>query len=262
MVARADHVTGDIGSGPLTMPLHATAHAVASVDPTGRTTLTSVRSAAPLSLRATCDGLTLLASAYGPLGGDTTELRVDARAGAQLEVRTAGAQIALPGAGDPLSRSTVSLSVGPGAVLRWLPQPLVVAEGAVHRQELSADVAEGGTLVLVETLVLGRHGEKGGRYVGRWRISYAQTPLYAGDLDVGVGAPPGWDGPAVVGQATVLVTGLLAGPQAPAWTDEGLQADVLPLAGPGALLQWCGTDTVRAAAVARSFLRAAQRAAP
>lgn len=241
------------------MPLHATAHAVASVGQSGRTTLTTLRSEAPLSLRATCDGLTLLGSAYGPLGGDTTELHVDAHPGARLDVRTAGAHIALPGARDPLSRSTVRLAVGTGAALHWLPHPLVVANGAVHRQELTAHVAEGGTLLLVETLVLGRCDERAGRYFGQWRVSYADTPLYAGDLDVGPGAPRGWDGPAVVGGATVLVTGLLAGPHLPsAWTDCGLQADVLCLAGPGALLQWCGTDTVRAAAVAGAFLRAAR----
>lgn len=239
------------------MPLHATAHAVASVDRGGRTSLTTLRSAAPLSLRATCDGLSLLASAYGPLGGDSYELDIEALPGATLDVRTVGAQIALPGALDPLSRSTVRMSVGTDALLRWLPGPLVVGGDAVHQQDLTADVSDGGRLLLLETLVLGRRGQRPGRLSSRWRVSYAAAPLYAGDLQVGPGAPRGWDGPAVLGRSTVLVTGLVVGGALPSdWTPSGLQDHVLRLAGPGCLLQWCGTDAVLATTVARSFLQA------
>ncbi len=231
---------GRDGDGPAVVPLTSRARAVAE-HREGRTVLRTLRSEVPLSLRPTADGLTVVASAFGPLGGDSTEVEVVLEPGARLDVGSAGAQVAQPGVACAVSRASVVLHVGAGADLRWRPQPLVVSAGAEHRADVVADVDEGGRLLLVETAVL----RPGGRYRSRWRVAYAGTPLLASDLDVGEGAPAGWDGPAVVGDARVLVNALLVGHDVPTGPCPG--GEVFALAGPGALLQWVGDDPVAAA---------------
>ena len=70
------------------MALTATSCAVAELRG-GRTVLTTLRSQVPLRLRETCDGLTVVASAFGPLGGDRTALDVTLGPGARLTVGSA-----------------------------------------------------------------------------------------------------------------------------------------------------------------------------
>jgi hypothetical protein len=48
------------------------------------------------------------------------------------------------------------LTLGPGAVLHWLPQELILFEGAALDRGLEVEMAEDATLVMLETLVLGR----------------------------------------------------------------------------------------------------------
>lgn len=235
------------------MPLTATARAVAR-DLGGRTALTLLRSQVPLSLRETADGLTVVASAFGPLGGDRTRLEVVVEPGASLRVGSAAAQVAQPGATDAVSHATVDLDVGPRARLHWAPQPIVVGAGAEHRLELCLRVAATASTVVAETVVLGRTREPAGRYRSRWRVRCDGEPLLSSDLDVGAGAAHGWDGPAVVGGARVLVTALVTGPQLP--PDDVLEhgGQVLRLAGPGVLFSWLGPDTVAAARALDGFL--------
>ena len=234
------------------MPLTAVARAVAR-DVGGRTALTTLRSQVPLSLRATDAGLTVVASAFGPLGGDRTRLEVAVEQGARLRVGSAAAQVAQPGATDAVSCAEVHLEVGAEAVLLWQPQPLVVCAGAEHRLDLRLRTVASATVVLAETAVLGRTAEAPGRYVARWRVTCDDEPLLAADLDVGPGAPCGWDGPAVTGGARVLVTALATGPVLPADGPLG-GGEVLRLAGPGVLFSWLGHDTVDAARALRAFL--------
>lgn len=240
------------------MTLSARARAVAEqVD--GRTVLTTLRSQVPLSLRETADGLTVLASAFGPLGGDRTHLEVAVGPGARLSVGSAAAQVAQPGALDPVSHATVSLDVAAGATLRWQPQPLVVTAGAVHRVDLSVRAETTSTVVLVDTVVLGRSGATAGRCCSTWRVEVGGVPLLSADLDVGPGAPEGWDGPAVLGGARVVVTALVARPGLPPDLARSTApvvpgGEVLPLAGPGVLLTWVGSSTVAAARAVTAFL--------
>ncbi|MEX2289580.1 MAG: urease accessory protein UreD [Mycobacteriales bacterium] len=235
------------------MALDAVARAVAR-DVDGRTRLTTVRSAVPLSVRETVDGLTLVASAFGPLGGDTTRLELAVQRGARLRVGSAAAQIAQPGVHDRISRAAVDVDVGPGAHLHWQPQPTVVTAGAEHHVDLDVRVAETGSAVLVETAVLGRCGETPGRYRSRWRVTVGHEPLLSTDLDIGPGAHDGWNGPATTGGARVLVAALVVGAK-PHLDDGRVQGgEVLDLAGPGVLYSWLGDDTVSASRAVAVFL--------
>ncbi len=235
------------------MPLDATARAVATLV-AGRTALTTLRSQVPLSLRETADGLTVVASAFGPLGGDRTLLEVVVGDGARLRVGTAAASVAQPGAADPVSHAAVQLDAGPQAHLVWRPEPLVVTARAEHRLELTARVDPTAVVVLAETAVLGRSGGAPGRYRSRWRVECGGAPLLAADLDVGPGAASGWDGPAVTAGARVLVTALVTGPDLPpdgALPDGG---EAMRLAGPGLLFSWLGADPVLGRRALGAFL--------
>lgn len=241
------------------MALTAVARAVAR-DVGGFTALTTLQSAVPLSLRQTADGLTVVASAFGPLGGDSTRLEVVVEAGARLQVGSAAAQVAQPGALDPVSHAAVHLDVGAGAELRWQPQPIVVAAGAEHRLDLCARLDPTATAVLVETAVLGRSGEPPGRYRSRWRVTSGEQPLLSADLDVGPGAAAGWDGPAVIGGSRVLVTALVVGQDLPHDDLRVEGGEVLRLAGPGLLLSWLGADPVAGTRAVGAFLDGLQLA--
>lgn len=230
------------------MPLVAEAHATASLRD-GTTYFSALRSQVPLSLRPTAGGLTLVGSAFGPLGGDRTSLRLSVEPGACLRVGSSAAQVAQPGPADPLSRASVRLDVGEGGSLVWAPEPLVVTAGAEYALDLQVTAGSGSRLLLAETAVL-----RGGRYRSTWRVTYDGIPLLAADLDLGAGAPVGWDGPAGTGGATILVTALLAGAVVPAGSFVG--GEVLDLAGPGVLLQWLGDDAVAGRRCLEAFLRA------
>ena len=243
------------------MTLTATSCAVAELRG-GRTVLTTLRSQVPLRLRETCDGLTVVASAFGPLGGDRTTLDIAVEGGARLAVGAAAAQVAQPGVHDPVSHAAVHLRVAADAHLAWRPEPLVVTEGAEHRLALEVDVDPSATAVVAETVVLGRTAGRPGRARSSWRVRCAGRPLLACDLGVGPGAAPGWDGPAVAGAARVLVTALVTGPDLPPDTPPACGGEVMRLAGPGVLFTWLGDDPVAGARALTAFLDPARTAAP
>ncbi|GAA0254332.1 urease accessory protein UreD [Cryptosporangium japonicum] len=228
-----------------------------------RTVFRELASQPPIVLRRTDRGLTMVTGAAGPLGGDRTDLTVVVGDGASLTVGSAGASLALPGAHGGTSHASVSLDVGAGASLHWEPQPLVVARGADHVVSLDVTLAESASLTLVETLVLGRHREPSGRLRTRWRVRRGGRSLLAQDLDVGTGAPAGWNGPAVLGDSVVQATALTVVPSRsridaePVDTVGGVRCDVFPLTDPAAaLVVAIGPDTVR---VGRALDAALQR---
>ncbi len=235
------------------MSLTARAHALAELR-AGRTVLTGLRSQVPLRLRETCDGLTVVASAFGPLGGDRTRVEVVVAEGAALTVGSSGAQVAQPGVTDPVSHAEVRLVVGPRGRLTWRPEPLVVTEGAEHRSTVDVALAPSAPLLVAETPLLGRTARRPGCWRAWGRVRCAGRPLLSCDLDVGPGAPQGWDGPAVTGGARVLVTALVTGPRLPPDDVRIEGGHVLRLAGPGRLLTWLGHDPVAGARALTAFL--------
>lgn len=189
----------------------------------------------------------LVQAAGGPLGGDELELRIRLAANTELTVATAGATVAQPGRpGSGPARWTVRAELGPGARLRWLPQPTVVCDGADLHAELRLELAEGAAALVREELRLGRYGQLGGRYRGALSVDHQGVPLirHTSVLD---GADPGLTGPAGTGACRVIGTLLGAGDQPPpecAATGEraGLRWAHQRLAGPGWLLLAAGTE--------------------
>jgi urease accessory protein len=231
----------------------------------GVTRLPVLASQVPLVLRRTPDAVYIVGGAAGPLGGDSLSLRVTVGAGARLRVRTAAASVALPGLDGLESVLRLSVSVGEGGRLEYLPEPVVVANGARHATIATVTLASGASLVLRDEVLLGRHGEAGGSVRTELRVTYAGRPLLRHSLTVS-GTDLASLGPAVLAGRRAAGT-LLVVSEAGAGRDEqpGAGRDeqpaavpaterpaprampevaVMPLAGPGVLVTALARDAV------------------
>lgn len=219
---------------------------VAALDSaSGVTRLPVLRSQVPLVLRRTPDAVYVVGGAAGPIGGDRLDLRIDVLAGAFLRVRSAAASIALPGPDGLESVLTVTVAVGAGAVLEYLPEPVVVSAGARHATIFLVTLAEGASLLLRDELLLGRHGEAGGAARSVLRVDYAGRPLLRQSLEIS-GTDAVSLGPAVLARHRAVGNLLRAGPASR--TDDVTRADVtvaaMTLAGPGVLITALANDAV------------------
>ncbi|MFI6477440.1 urease accessory protein UreD [Nonomuraea sp. NPDC050663] len=202
----------------------------------GRTALTVLRSSPPLTLRQTGPvTVHLVSTAAGPLGGDELELDVRVAPGTTLEVGSIASTLVLPGDGP--SSMTVTAHVGAGASLRFAPEPTVLADGCDHRMAVRLSLEGDARVWWREEIVMGRYGEAGGRCVTRFDATVDGRPLLRQELDLGMGP----SSPAVLGGARCV--GSVLTTQA----CEGAVADgvaVMPLAGPGTLVQALAADAV------------------
>ena len=235
--------------------MRARARIVVEADACGRTRASVLRSESPLLLRRTGPpagaGLTvhLVGGAAGPLCGDDLRLDVEVGPGAWLEVRSAAASLALPGPpGRPPSRMAVYATVGEGATLRWMPEPLIAAAGCHHMTSTDVRVAAGGTLVWRDELVCGRHGEDPGDARTDVAVRRAGATLYRHELAVGPAAP-GWSGAAVLGSGRAVGSLVLIGTDPPRAAIADDDAAIMPLAGPGVVAMAVGADIRRVRAV-------------
>lgn len=160
------------------------AELVVHVDGRGRSRPTTMFGQAPLLLRVTDqadDALTvhLVGGAAGPLGGDRLSTRVDVGAAAHLRVRSVAASLAQPGSlPGAASEARVAVDVASNGMLDWHPQPLVSVAGSNHVQHTTVDLAdETSSLWWVDEVVLGRHGEPGGRLTVHQRFTVAGRPI-------------------------------------------------------------------------------------
>jgi urease accessory protein len=221
------------------------AHAVIRTERVGGTPsgtrLVTLRSDPPLTLRRTGPArVHMVASAAGPLGGDRLRLDIDVAAGTVLEVESIASTLVLPGEGR--SSMTVTARVGERAVLRFAPEPTVVAAGCDHETTVRLDLAPGASVLWREEIVFGRHGESPGRCRARFDATAGTTPLLRQELVIG---DPAAQGPAVYGTArcvgsTLLVAGALATEGARVVLGDGVA--VLPLAAGGALVTALAPD--------------------
>jgi urease accessory protein len=183
--------------------MYARAVIVAEPGPAGTTRYPTLRSAPPLALRPTPEGLFVAASAGGPLGGDEVCVEVRVQAGAILRIRTVGATIALAGTPAAPSRWCWHFVVDVGGELAFVPEPTVVANGAWHLSEIDVTLAADARLFLREEVVLGRYGEIGGRWQGRLRITRAGEEVLVQEHDIS-GSSATDRGPYGVGDAAAF----------------------------------------------------------
>ena len=116
-----------------------------------------VRASGQFAVRRTgASTVHLVATAFGPLGGDDATIRLAVEEGARLCVRSVAAAVALP------SRSVA---------------------------ELAAELGPAAGLTSAEQVLLGRRGEKPGRWTGTTRVVREGRPLLHTTVDLGPGAP-------------------------------------------------------------------------
>jgi urease accessory protein len=188
---------GAAGEPPPRNRVTAVAEIEAVAGDDGVTRLPVLSSQVPLVLRRTPDAVYLVGGAAGPIGGDELGLRIRVGAGAFLRLRSAAASIALPGLDGRESVLRVTASVAAGGRLEYLPEPVVVSAGARHATVVSVTLAAGASLMLRDELLLGRHGEAGGRARTVLRVDHAGRPLLRQSLAVS-GTDPASLGPAVL----------------------------------------------------------------
>ena len=162
---------------------------VARAGPGGRTVLPVVRSSGQLAVRRTGPTTVhLVATAFGPLGGDDAEISLVVEEGAALTVRSVAAAIALPARGDSVP-SSQRITASVGGTLDLGLEPTVVAHRAHHLADLTADLGPAGVLTATDQVLLGRTGEEPGRWTGAVRVVRAGRPLLQTTVGLGPDAP-------------------------------------------------------------------------
>lgn len=234
--------------------VRATAGITAVADPRRGTVLPLLAGDGPLALRRTRAAgpgaaVTVVGAMSAPLGGDHLRIEAEVGPGARLTVGSAAATVSLPGRGNDPATYEVRLTVGEGAELHWLPEPLIAARGSDLRMTTTVDLAPGARLVLREEQILGRHGETPGRLTARLTVRLGGRPLLDQELSFGPGAAPGWDGPAVLGGhravgQLLLVGAEFGGSTTPLRTGDPATGLAVrsPLAGPATLVTALAPD--------------------
>lgn len=151
-------------------------------------------------------------SAGGMAGGDRFDIALTVAEQAHLTVTSAAAEKVYRSLG-PDAAFGLRLSVGPGAVLRWLPQETILFDAARFAREVEIDVAAGGRLLLAEAVVFGRlaMGEAmtTGRVFDRWRLRHAGRLVFAETLRLEGAIAAALARPAVAAGGVALATILM-----------------------------------------------------
>ncbi|GGI20443.1 urease accessory protein UreD [Bradyrhizobium guangdongense] len=121
-------------------------------------------------------------TAGGVAGGDRFDIEISAAEAARLTLTTAAAEkiYRAPGAAAQLN---ISLKVGAGAHLGWLPQETILFDRARVHRRFDIELDEAASLMLCEIVVFGRAamGERmeQGEFVDRWRLSRGGRLVFA-----------------------------------------------------------------------------------
>ncbi|MFF3743188.1 urease accessory protein UreD [Streptomyces kronopolitis] len=249
---------------PSTAGLRATARILARAGGDGVTRLPVLDGDGPFALRRVgAHGrparVCVVSAMSAPLGGDRLGIEATVEAGAALHLTTAAATVALPGRTGEPAHYDVRVTVGEGARLDWLPEPLISAAGSDLRMTTTVELAATAHLVLREEQVLGRSGEETGALRSRIVVRRAGRTLLDQETAYGPGAT-GWDSTAVLGghralgqllvvspefekcATEVRLLGGAAGERPVAHEGQGVLA---PLAGPAVLATAVAPDALR-----------------
>lgn len=123
----------------------------------------------------------------GLTGGDVVQIEARAKAGSAMTLTTQAAERAYR-AKDGIARMDSVLSVENGADLHWLPQELIVFEGARLARSLTVNLEQEAKFLMVEPVIFGRTamGEtlKDVTFRDKIRIFRSGKPLYFDGLNL------------------------------------------------------------------------------
>ena len=173
----------------------------------------------------------------GLTGGDRFMAEAEAQPGSRLTLTTQAAERAY------LSRSgaarvSTRLRVGEGAAIHWLPQELILFDGANLERSLEVTLAEGAEFLMVEPVIFGRAamGEtcRDARFLDRVRVTRDARPVYTDAVRLSGAVDDLLHRPAVAGAARAMAAALLVAPRAEALLPR--VRDLLPATGGASLL--------------------------
>lgn len=146
--------------------------------------------------------IALVAAGALLLAGDHVRIEVKVEGAVRVEIIETAGTVAYAMRGGSGSWD-VDLTLTAGAHLTWHGEPFVVSEGADVTRSTSLTLEADCKLALRESLVLGRHGETGGRLSTVLRAVVGGDLVLAEDLDLSAQARRGW---AILGSARCLDT--------------------------------------------------------
>jgi urease accessory protein len=149
----------------------------------------------------------LVTTSGGIAGGDVLRMAVEVGPAGHAVVATQAAEkIYRAALGSEPCTIDVTVHVGEGATLDWLPQETIVFDGSQLKRRTVAHVGAGGSLLACEMVVLGRaaSGERftGGLLLDSWSVRRAGKLVWTDTLKVEGETPTG----AGFGAANALAT--------------------------------------------------------
>ncbi|MEK9969509.1 MAG: urease accessory protein UreD [Ferrovibrio sp.] len=116
----------------------------------------------------------LITTAGGLTGGDRLRLAVSVDAGATALCTPQAAEKIYRSPDDSAAAIDLALEVGPAAALEWLPQEMILFDGARLERRISVSLAADARLLAGDITVFGRvaRGERyrAGRLMDRWQL--------------------------------------------------------------------------------------------
>ncbi len=160
---------------------------------TGATKIATLRQSGALKLvfpRTYHQGLEAISvnTGGGLTGGDVLSSRAQVGTGATLTITTQAAERAYKAQPGEIGQVTTDLDVADEAQLNWVPQELILFQGAALRRRLNITLGETARLLMVETIVFGRAamGERIDQvhFNDRICIQRAGKPLYLDGMNL------------------------------------------------------------------------------
>ena len=152
-------------------------------------------------------------TAGGVAGGDRFDIEISAADRSRLTLTTAAAEKAYRATG-PAARLNITLKVGAGAHLSWMPQETILFDRARVQRRFDIDLDEAASLLLCEIVVFGRTamGERmeQGEFVDHWRLRrggklvFAETVRLDGNIGAKLARSAVTKGAAAIGTALIV----------------------------------------------------------
>ena len=165
----------------------------------------------------------LLNTSGGLTGGDRFDVSAEAGEDSRLVLTTQAAERAYRSASG-VARVSTRLSAAEGATLNWLPQELIVFDGAALERRLEVELEEGAEAVVVEPVVFGRRAmgetEVAGTFRDRITLRRDGAVIYRDRIRLEGGISERLRHPAIAGGMTALASVLYHGPRAEALLDK------------------------------------------
>ncbi|WP_170950337.1 urease accessory protein UreD [Mesorhizobium sp. WSM3864] len=159
----------------------------------------------------------LINTAGGLTGGDRLGWEIEVGEGASASITTPACEKIYRAAFDR-AETKVSLTVGAGGRIAWLPQETIVFNRAAFARALHVELAVGAEALLLEAMLFGRlaMGERTvlGNFHDRWRVRQGGRLIHAEDFRIGPDIAAGLQRQAVASGALAIATMLLVSPRA------------------------------------------------